>query len=448
VGGTVAAGYEPLRAAFARCFERLGERGAALTVLRDGRPVADLWAGAAEADAPGAGAAGPAMPGRAVAALPGQARAGGDAYGTGAPAQGAVRGAGTPAAGEARAASEDAAAPRPWQPRTAQIVRSATKGAAAACVLHLHQRGLLDLDAPVAAYWTEFKAGGKDRVSVREALGHRAGVPALDAPLTPERALDGESGPRAVAAQAPFWTPGEAHGYHAHTYGWLVAELVRRVSGRTIGRYLAEEIAGPLGLDLWIGLPASAAARVGRIAPLPEPPRAPGVLTFRPKASVAAAYADPESLTRRAFGAIDPLPDENAPGYRAAELPSSAGVATARGLAGLYAALLGAPAPDGRRIFAADAARQARTPVSDGPDLVLAAPSRFGPGFMLHGPSSPFLSPASFGHPGRGGSLAFADEEHGVAFAYVTNGMRAGVTADQRPQSLLRALRGCLAAAG
>ncbi|MEU6993213.1 serine hydrolase domain-containing protein [Streptomyces sp. NPDC046465] len=385
VHGTVAAGFEPVRDAFVRNFGERGERGAAVSVYRDGQQVVDLWGGAKDVD-------------------------------------------GDLAAGDA-----------PWEPGTAQIVRSATKGVAAAALLLLHQRGKLDLDAPVGDYWPEFKARGKERVLVRHVLAHRAGVPALDRPLTPAEALDPDLAAAVVAAQAPFWEPGEEHGYHAHTYSWLVGELVRRVTGRPVGEWIAAEIARPLGLDLWVGLPEAEAARAGRLGRI-DPPPAPGGPRVRPKRNVSEAYEDPASLTRRAFGAIDPVPDENDAAYRAAALPASNGVATADGIARFYAALIG-EVPGGRRLFTPDTVALARTEASAGPDRVLVVTTRFGLGYMLHGGASPLLSPASFGHPGRGGALGFADPDSGLAFGYVTNGMNKGVTADPRAQALVRALR-------
>ncbi|MGW6709958.1 serine hydrolase domain-containing protein [Streptomyces sp. NPDC054956] len=383
IQGEVAEGYEAVREAFVRNFEVLGDRGAAVSVYRDGRKVVDLWGG-----------------------------------------------------------TEDADGAEPWTAGTAQVVRSATKGVAAVVPLLLHQRGLLDLDAPVASYWPEFKAGGKERALVRDLLAHRAGVPALDRGLTPAQAVDGRSGAGAVAAQRAFWEPGTAHGYHAQTYSWLLSELVLRVTGESLGRWLAREVTGPLGLDFWIGLPEEQAGRVGRVAPV-EPPESAGALKLRPRRNVSEAYADPESLTRRAFAAIDPLPDENAPEYRAAELPASAGIGTARALAGLYAALL-SDTQDGARLFAPDTTALAGRELSAGPDRVLVVNTRFGPGYMLHGPASPLLSPASFGHPGRGGSLAFADPEAGIGFGYVTNALAKSVTADPRAQALVRAVRSAL----
>ncbi len=387
VHGTVADGFEPVREAFREGFERRGERGAAVAVELGGRPVVDLWAGAARADEP--------------------------------------------------------EGPR-WQHDTAQIIRSAGKGPAAACLLLLHQRGQLDLDAPVATYWPEFKAAGKERALVRHLLTHRVGVPALDTPLTVAQALDGTSGPRAVAAQRPQWEPGGDHGYHAQTFSWLLGELVLRATGRTLGQWFAQEIARPLGLDLWFGLPPRHAARIGRIAAVPAPsaPAAAGLRT-RPKRSVTEAYADPGSLTRRAFEAISAPVDENEPAYQAGALAASNAIATARSLARCYAALA-TGVDGGRPLFTPATLTAARSPESDGPDRVLVVGTRFGHGFMLHGPSCPLLGPGSFGHPGRGGSLGFADPESGIAFGYVTAGLQKSVTADPRAQALVRVVRGCL----
>ena len=379
VNGTVAEGFEPVRDAFVRNFEVLGDRGAAVAVYRDGRKVVDLWGGTKDVD----GA-------------------------------------------------------EPWERGTAQIVRSATKGVAAAVLLMLVERGQLDLDAPVGRYWPEFKAYGKERTLVRHVLAHRAGVPVLDRPLTPAEAADPDFAATAIATQAPAWEPGTDHGYHAQTYSWLTNELVRRVTDRTIGEWIADEISGPLGLDLWVGLPDAQAPRVGRVGQI-EAPASDGALKARPKRSVTEAYADPSSLTRRAFAAITPMPDENDPAYRAAVLPASNGIATADGLARFYAALTGEV--DGIRLLAPQTVDLARAEASAGPDRVLVVNTRFGLGYMLHGTASPLLGAGSFGHPGRGGALGFADPESGIAFGYVTNGFRKSVTADPRAQALVRAVR-------
>ncbi|MFF6949025.1 serine hydrolase domain-containing protein [Streptomyces iakyrus] len=383
VHGTVAEGFEPVRDAFVRNFATLGDRGAAVAVYRDGHKVVDLWGGTKDVD-------------------------------------------GT----------------APWERGTAQVVRSATKGVAAAVLLLLHQRGQLDLDAPVGHYWPEFKARGKERVLVRHVLNHRAGLPVLDRPLTPQEALDPLKGPEAVAAQAPVWEPGTDHGYHALTYGWLLDELVRRVTGQGTGQWLASHVTGPLGLDLWLGLPESEAGRVGRVGRV-EGAEPTGGLRARPKRSVTEAYEDPASLTRRAFAAISPFPDQNDPAYRASALPATNAMATADGLARFYATLIGDTA-GAARLFTPETVELARAEESAGPDRVLVVGTRFGLGYMLHGSASPFLTPGSFGHPGRGGALGFADPETGIAFGYVTNGFRKTVTADPRAQGLVRAVRGVL----
>lgn len=391
VHGTTAPGWEPVREAFARNFPVYGERGAAVTVYRHGRPVVDLFGGVRDFDAAGPGAAS-------------------------------------------------------WEHGTAQIVRSATKGVAAAVLLALAERGLLDLDAPVAAYWPEFKAHGKQHTLVRDVLAHRTGVVVLDPPLTPAQAADQDLGAAAVAARRPDWEPGTDHGYQAQTYSWLTNELVRRVTGSSVGEWAAAHFAEPLGLDLWLGMPAAEQHRAGRIGPVTAPEKG-GGLRLRAKRDVAEAYSDPASLTRRAFGAIDPAPDENDPAYRAACLPASGGIATAPALARFYAALIGRV--DGhRRLLSAETVDRARAVAAAGPDRVLVVATRFGLGWMLHGPASPFLDTGSFGHPGRGGALGFADPEHGIAFGYVTNGLQKGVTADPRAQGLVRAVRGVLADQG
>ncbi|MFF8016459.1 serine hydrolase [Streptomyces sp. NPDC007929] len=383
VNGVVAEGFEPVREAFVRNFATLGDRGAAVAVYRDGHKVVDLWGG-----------------------------------------------------------SKDVDGTAPWERGTAQVVRSATKGVAAAVLLLLHQRGQLDLDAPVGHYWPEFKARGKERVLVRHVLNHRAGLPVLDRPLTPREALDPLRGPEAVAAQAPAWEPGTDHGYHALTYGWLLDELVRRVTGQGTGQWLASQVTGPLGLDLWLGLPESEAGRAGRVGRV-EGAEPAGGLRARPKRSVTEAYEDPDSLTRRAFAAISPFPDQNDPAYLASALPATNAVATADGLARFYATLMGDTA-GAARLFTPETVELARTEESAGPDRVLMVGTRFGLGYMLHGTASPFLTPGSFGHPGRGGALGFADPETGIAFGYVTNGFRKTVTADPRAQGLVRAVRGAL----
>ncbi|MCX4095371.1 serine hydrolase domain-containing protein [Nocardia sp. alder85J] len=381
IEGTVAPGFEPVRDAFAANFDKAGEVGAAVAVYRDGQPVVDLWGGQAD-----------------------------------------------PATG------------RPWQRDTLQLVYSATKAVTATAAHLLAQRGALDLDAPVARYWPEFAAAGKADVPVRWLLSHRAGLPALDHPVPLTDALAWDPMVAALAAQRPQWDPGTAHGYHGRTFGWLVGEVIRRVSGRSPGRFVADEITGPFGIDFFIGLPERERGRVSRLTFAPKPDLA----TLAPEAvpeslrPMIAAARDPQSLFNRAFQVTDPAdPDFDSPEVQAAEIPASNGIGTARGLARLYAALIGEV--DGRRLLTpatlADATREQAT----GIDRVLLMPSRFASGFMLPGEGFTLGSPESFGHPGRGGSLGFADPARGLAFGYVTDYIVEGAV-DLRAADLVTAV--------
>ena len=379
VHGFVARGFEPVREAFARNFAQHGEIGAACCVYLRGEPVVDIHGGLA-----------------------------------------------------------DAATGRPWQADTLQLVFSATKGVTAACVLMLVERGAIDLDAPVARYWPEFAAGGKESIPVRWLLSHRAGLAAIEGDFTLEQALSWDPVVTALAAQAPLWEPGTKHGYHLRSYGWLLGELVRRVDGRTVGRFLADEIAGPLGLDLWIGLPAEQEQRVSRIVP-PAPP-APDVQEM-----MARLFA-PDTVAGRAFSGPSNLfhYDDmwNRRELHAAELPSSNGIATARALARLYAALVGEV--DGIRLLRPGTVAAACATQSEGGDAVLYLPTRFGLGFMLPPALCPSAGGSAFGHPGAGGSLALGDPERGVGFAYVMNRMSLATAGDPRADGLVAALGRCL----
>jgi CubicO group peptidase (beta-lactamase class C family) len=389
VEGEVAPGFEPVREVFARNFETAGgDVGAALAVYRHGAPVVDLWGGVAD-----------------------------------------------PATG------------RPWQRDTLQLVYSATKAATATAAHLLAQRGELDLDAPVAEYWPEFAAEGKAAVPVRWLLSHRAGLPAIDRRLPAADALAWDPMVAALAAQRPAWEPGTAHGYHGRTYGWLVGEVIRRVSGRSPGRFLAEEVAAPLGLDFFIGLPDTERGRVSRMVTDPEPSLddIPAELVPDEFKGLLAALADPTSLTVRAFALTEPDLDFDDPATQAAEIPSSNGIGTARGLARLYAGLLGEL--DGVRLLTAETVADATREQAAGLDRVMMVPSRFASGFMLPTGFGPLGGPASFGHPGRGGSLGYADPESGIAFGYVVNHIRQD-PADTRAANLVAAVRDAVAAAG
>ncbi|MFI7638527.1 serine hydrolase domain-containing protein [Nonomuraea sp. NPDC049400] len=381
IGGDTAPGFEAVREAFAANLAGGQETGAAVSVYLHGRKVVDLWGGIAD------------------------------------PENG-----------------------RPWGRDTLQVVYSTTKAVTATCALLLAQRGELDLDAPVAECWPEFAANGKGRIPVRWLLTHQAGLPAIDHPVTPEEAIAWEPMVTALAAQRPYWEPGTEHGYHGLTYGWLVGEVVRRVSGRSIGTFLAEEIAAPLGLDLWIGLPETEQPRVSRIiAPPPDWEAMAGIdlnALPEPMREVMAAFADPASLTRRSIAVVTPPLDHNRPEEQAAEMPATNGICTARALARFYAALIGEV--DGHRILTAETLAAATAEQVGGVDRILRVPVRIGTGFGLPAPDAFWYSPTAFGFPGRGGSLGFADPATGLAFGYVMNRVLEGVP-DLRAANLLAA---------
>jgi CubicO group peptidase (beta-lactamase class C family) len=341
----------------------------------------------------------------------------------------------------------DSGAGRPWTRDTLQLVYSATKAATATCAHLLAQRGELDLDRPAASYWPEFAAGGKADIPVRWLLSHRAGLPVIDHPIPLADLLAWDPMAAALAAQRPVWAPGTAHGYHGRTYGWLVGEVIRRVSGRSVGTFFAEEIAGPAGLDFFIGLPGAERGRVSQMV-IDDPPGPETVAAipieqvpeqFRP---LLAAVTDPGSLMNRAFGLSEPDIDFNDPAAQAAQIPSSNGICTADGLARLYAGLIGEV--DGVRILAPETTAAASAEQAAGTDQVLLVPTRFASGFMLPTDESPLGGPASFGHPGRGGSLGYADPGSGIAFGYVVSHIRQDMT-DTRAATLVNAVRACCA---
>jgi CubicO group peptidase (beta-lactamase class C family) len=335
----------------------------------------------------------------------------------------------------------DSAREKPWRSDTLVMVHSATKGAAALCAHVLAARGKLDIDAPVCRYWPEFAAAGKERIPVRMLLSHRAGLAAIDRSLRPREGLEWQVVVDALAEQRPNWPPGAQHGYHAITFGWLVGEVVRRISGRSLGRFFRDEIAGPQGLDFWIGLPESEEPRVARIVPPPA---------VDPEDPFGAALLDHGSLTRRAF--MNPSTLYFAGGadfarqLRAAEIPAANGMANARGLAGLYAPLA---ASDGRLVDRETQARMAAVE-SEGPDRILVHDTRFAQGFMKSVDRGPHhrarLGPndAAFGHVGAGGSLGMADPIAGVAIGYAMNRMGPGLLLNERGQALVDAVYECL----
>ena len=379
INGTVAPGFERVKDAFAANFQNHGEVGAAFSLYHRGVKVVDLWGGVAD-----------------------------------------------PESG------------RPWAKDSIVMVFSSTKGATAVCAHLLAQRGELDLDEPVATYWPEFAAAGKKDIPVRWLLSHRVGLPVFDEPITVEEFLAWEPPVKTLAAQRPAWEPGTTHGYHAGTYGWLVGEVVRRISGKSVGTFFADEVAGPLGLDFWIGLPESEESRVVPVASvdLSEGAMDEQALTKR-RRDLLAASRDPDSLLAKpaTTGPLDP----NTRAFRAAELPAGNGVADARSLARMYASLIG-DGVDGIRLLNDETVARATTEQSNGRDEVLKIQTRFGLGFELNLPHGHLGQEGAFGHSGAGGSLAFADPNAEIAFAYVMNQMHLVASDDPRTLSLITAV--------
>ena len=337
----------------------------------------------------------------------------------------------------------DAARTRAFGADTIVNVASTTKGMVALCAHMLTERGKLDLDAPVARYWPEFAAAGKQDIPVRWLLSHRAGLPAIRRPLPAEALFDWRTMTEAIAETAPWWTPGERHGYHAITYGHLVGEVIRRVDGRTVGAFLRDEVAGPLRADFFIGVPANADARAAEV--LAPPPPGDGEKTLWDT-----ILAHPDSVSGRTF-LNPPRPDGlvNTRAWRAAEIPAANGHTSARGVARVYAALARGGELESVRLLAPATIDGAIAEQSKGRDEVLTVPTRFASGFMLGVPGGIFdCGPGrrTFGHPGRGGSIGFADPDARVGFGYVTNQYLTGTIRhpDRRVSSLVDAVYAAL----
>ena len=333
--------------------------------------------------------------------------------------------------------SADGAGSRPWERDTLVNVYSTTKGMTAICAHRLVDQGRLDVDAPVAKYWPEFAQAGKSDLPVRYLLSHRAGLPAIKAPLPPEAMFDWTAMTAALAAQEPWWEPGTRHGYHAITYGFLVGEVVRRITGKSLGTYFREEVSGPLGADFHIGLDA---AHDGRTAQFLAPPLLPPGET---DPMLELIMNEPEGVTAKTmtnpgftFGVTD-----NSREWRGAEIPAANGHTNARAVARIYGALAQGGKLDGADILSQAAIEGALVEQSNGWDAVLARPTRFGLGFMLSSESFP-LGPGArtFGHTGAGGSLGFADPDAGIGFGYCMNQMRTEAGDDARAARLFAAV--------
>jgi CubicO group peptidase (beta-lactamase class C family) len=380
----VADGFEPVRDTFAEGFSSRGEVGAACCITLGDRTVVDIWGGLARPEVP-------------------------------------------------------------WQADTPVVVFSTTKGATALVIAALAERGELDPSRPVSEYWPEFGGLGKADITIGQVLSHTSGV--IDFPDyaaivdDAEWWLDLDRVAASWAAATPAWEPGTAHGYHGASFGHLLGEVVRRATGETLGSALRSLVAEPLGLDLWIGMPE---ALHGRVALLVDPPP--------PTDPLVAAYLSlftPDTLTGRAHlaraGDMEVIGTTfNDPVLWSAEFPSGGGIATARGLAGMYAAL--ACAADRAAIVSSDTVSRHSAEVVRGPDLALIFETRYGLGWQRPTDFTPMgPTDASFGHGGLGGSIAFADPVHRVGFAYVMNALRfSGAEETTRAGAVVDAFYGCL----
>lgn len=373
--------YSKVADAFAENFARHDELGAAVVIYVDGQKVVDLWGGIA-----------------------------------------------------------DQRSGRHWAQDTPAVVFSVTKGVLAICAYRLEGQGRLDFDAPVVRYWPEFGAQGKADITVRMLLSHRAGLSALDGELTREDALSWDPVIRAIERQRPLWNPGSGHSYHTMTYGWLIGEVIRRITGLTPGAFLRTEICRPMGLDFWIGAPPSVIERAARLEiPLsdPDPELAAEILDWL----AGEPHADRAATTSGAYAF--PIKDGevtfNAPDIQRAEVPGANGLGTADSLARMYSACVAEV--DGVRLMSPAQVEDALVVRSSGRQ-VFGPPDRgerWGTGFSLESAPMALLGPRSFGHGGAGGEMAFADAEHRVGFAYINN--RMGGIGDERATLLATALR-------
>lgn len=356
--------FERVRDAFAGNFSERGEVGASLCVIVDGEPVVDLWGGHADAE---------------------RARA--------------------------------------WERDTIANVYSSTKGVAALAAAMLADRGDLDVERPVVDYWPEFGQAGKDAITVRQLLTHEAGLAGVDEKLPDLAVLDWEYMIGAMERQAPLWTPGEGLGYHAVTYGWLMGEVIRRIAGKTCGEFVRDEIAGPLGVDFFIGLPESEDARTAEMIP--------------PDGGNPIEQPDPDSLAGKALGFVNPrvAGTVNSRGWRAAELPAANGHGNGRALARIYAAMARGGELDGVRLLSSDGVAAATAHAVSADDLVLGFPVKRALGFIISLPGGRYEwgpNPNAYGHSGAGGSIGLADPDAKIGFGYVMNQMSAGLGADPR----------------
>ena len=379
IEGLCDARFEGVREAFARNFAESGELGASVAVALGGELVVDLWAGHVDRD---------------------------------------------------RA--------QPWERDTLVLVYSSTKGVVSLAAHMLADRGLIDFEAPVADVWPEFAQGGKESLPLRYLLTHQAGLPVVDEELPVGAELEWDIMAGALARQAPVWEPGKKTGYHAATFGWLVGEVIRRMDGRSVGTFIREEIAEPLGVEFLLGFGPEEDNHVSDLhlaqVPAEELP-----------SLAAAALLEPTSLAARAFNIAPRGPNKgrNSRAYRGSEQPGSNGHTNARALATIYGALGSGGAWQGQRLLSEEAIRLAGTPQLEGRDIILQTPVRRTLGFMMPVPGLPDpRGENAFGHAGMGGSLGFCDPDRGLGFGYAMNQMWTNTLAadDPRANGLMQAV--------
>jgi CubicO group peptidase (beta-lactamase class C family) len=351
----------------------------------------------------------------------------------------------------------DAQRTRPWQRDTLVNTYSTTKGMTAICAHQLVERGKIDLDARVAQYWPEFAQAGKEEITFRWLISHQAGLPAIRKPLPEETLFDWDAMVAELAAESPWWEPGTRHGYHPVTFGHLVGEVIRRVSGQSVGQWFRNHVTGPLDADFHIGLPESEDQRVSDMIGSIVAPRIktkaetePGKSVARikgPMADFMRDMTDPTTMVGAAFNnPRQPRDLVNRRAWRGAEIPAANGHGTAHALARIYGALARGGEVDGVRILEPESIDRARSSQASGPDAVLAGMSvDYGLGFMLRSQSMP-LSPneGAFGHPGAGGSFGMADPTARVGFGYVMNKIKPGLMGGRTGYSAIDAFYSAL----
>src|SRR5216117_3733334 len=367
-----------LKPLFLENFEKFPELGAAVSIWQDGKPIVDLYGG-----------------------------------------------------------FQDARRQKPWSKDALVLIWSATKGIGSACALHALQEQKIDISRRVAEFWPEFAQAGKEKITVAQLLSHQAGLCALDRRVD---VLDYDAVIRALEAQKPLWPPGTAHGYHARTFGFLLDELVRRIAGKALSDYWQENLARPLNLDFWIGLPEKENSRMATMY-APKIGKAPEPKQFYADLVTAGTLARKTFTSPHGLNAVSAM---NTPAIRAQPIVSFGGIGSASALAKFYSMLANGGKADGQTFFSGETLRWMSATLTDGIDRIFQIPTAFSAGFMkdsqnaarrMFGPSR-----TSFGHPGAGGSHAFCDPENRIAFAYVMNQMEQSLLPNEKSLRLVDAI--------